>query len=299
MARRTRGYSERRPRGKKKSGDSRLAIWLLGGSGVVVVSILTAMLVIKPPIVNPLTGCPRGDAAPKAHTIILIDETDRLPQNELKFVQDLIITEYRWLPLGGRLTVRNIVADQDAGEDITICRVADSSSTGGLVDNDRTIRERFDRIAGARLQTLFRELAAAPIQKTSPIMETMAGMIDRSDFGANVPQRRLTVVSDFAQHSDLFSMYSSRGTRKLPNAVAEELTRDLSGVDVRLQYVRRRSLAGLQGAAHREFWKGYIDDQGAKSVAIDHGLLTGEASDRPTWIYTPPENARPTPRSGS
>ncbi|WGM39523.1 hypothetical protein [Caulobacter sp. NIBR1757] len=236
---------------------------------------------------------------PKAHTIVLIDETDRLPPNELKFVRDLVMTEYRWLPLGGRLTVRNIVADTDAGEDITICRIADSSSSGGLVDNDRTIRERFDKIAGSRLQALFEELAAAPVQETSPIMETIAGMVDRSDFGANVPQRRLTVVSDFAQHSDLFSMYSSRWSRALPNAVAEELGRDLTGVDVRLQYVRRRSLAALQGAEHRAFWKGYIDEQSAKSVAVDHGLLIGEALDRPTWIYTPPEGSRPTPRSGS
>lgn len=290
--RRKNAYGAQGLRGKKKSDDKRLAIWLLGGSGVIVASILVAMVVLKPADVNPLTGCPRGDGAPKAHTVILIDETDQLSRNELRFVKDLIMTEYRWLPLMGRLTVRNIVADSTTAQDITICRVAEGSSTGGLIDNDRAIRERFDAIAGARLEALFKDLANAPVQDASPIMETIAESVDRSDFGANVHQRRLVVLSDFAQHSDLFSMYSDRWRRTgaIPEAAADELERDLRGLDVRLQYVRRRSLANLQGADHRKFWETYIDDQEAKSVAVDHGLLIGEAPDRETWIYTPPEN---------
>lgn len=291
--RRPGAYVAGRARGRKKADDKRLAIWLLGGSGTIVAAIIVAMVMLKPPDINPLTGCPRGDGVPEAHTIILIDETDQLPRSELNFVRDLVMTEYRWLPLMGRLTVRNIVDDPDEGEDISICRIAEGSSTGGLIDNDRAIRQRFDRIAGRRLEALFTALASAPAQKASPIMETIAETGARSDFGANVPQRRLVVLSDFAQHSDLFSMYSRgwRPTKALPEAASDELLRDLSGIDVRLQYVRRRSLAQLQGAEHREFWKTYIDDQDAKSVVIDHGLLIGEAADRKTWLYTPPESA--------
>lgn len=286
MARRAGAYRDRRQRGKKKSNDKPLAFWLLGGSGVVIVSILAALIFVKPADINPLTGCPRGDAAPKAHTVILIDETDRLSRSELKFTSDLVMTEYRWLPLGGELTVRSILADPAEGEDITICRIADSSSTGGLIDNERAIRERFERIAGSRLDALFESLATAPIQTKSPIMETMTEVFDRSDFAPNVPLRRFVVISDFVQHSSLFSMYSGQWRRALPKSVSEELTRDLSGIDVRLQYVRRSSLARLQGAKHREFWRRYIEDQGAKSVAVDHGLLIGESPDRPTWLYS-------------
>jgi hypothetical protein len=299
--RRPGGYGARKGVGRKKADDKRLAIWMLGGCGVVVSSIIVAMIVLKPTDVNPLTGCPTGNTAPQAHTIILIDETDRLPPSELKFVKDLIMTEYRWLPLMGRLTIRNIVADPDGSEDITICRIAEGSSTGGLIDNDRAIRERFDKIVGGRLESLFDDLKKAPVQDASPIMETMAETIDRSDFGSNVRARRLVVLSDFAQHSDLFSMYSDRGRRakSLPESASEELDRDLAGIDVRLQYVRRRSLAGLQGGDHKRFWKAYVADQGAKSVEIDHGLLIGEAPDRETWVYTSPEKAEPPRRSGS
>ncbi|MES2835567.1 MAG: hypothetical protein V4707_12755 [Pseudomonadota bacterium] len=269
----------------KRNADRKKAYWRLGMAVAVVLAVGAIAVIVRPTPVNALTGCPKAQTAPDAHTVILIDETDRLARNELRFVRDLVMTEYMWLPIGGRLTVRNILSDPAEGDDITVCRIASNSSTGGLLDNERNIRKRFEKIAGARMAALFEGLAAAPEQDASPLMESIAVTLQRSDFDANTEARRLVVVSDFAQHSDLYSMYGRQGLPPLSDEAEEELHRDMAGVDVRLQYVRRRDLAGLQGKAHRGFWSDYFEPQEPKSFALGHGLLIGEATDRETYLY--------------
>jgi hypothetical protein len=264
------------------------AYWKIGLACTVLLAVVVIVVTLKPTPVNALTGCPKSQTAPEAHTVILIDATDRLPRNELRFLQDLVMTEYMWLPEGGRLTVRTLLAAASDGEDIVVCRVAESSRTGGLLDNERRIRKRFDKIAGGPLADLFTDLADAPEQEASPIMEAVAMVLERSDFLQNVPDRRLIVVSDFAQHSDSHSMYGGRGSMDPSREVAEELLRDMSGVDVRLQYVRRTNLRALQSRSHREFWETYVEEQEPNSIALGHGLLIGENPRRLTYQYASP-----------
>lgn len=283
-------------RGSKGRADVTKAYWKLGVAGGVVLAVLVIALIVKPTEVNALTGCPKSQTAPEAHTIILIDETDRLPPNELRFVKDLVITEYMWLPTYGRLTVRSLHSDPAEGEEIVICRVAESSTTAGLLDNERTIKKRFDAIAGERLSDLFRDLETAPQQEASPIMEAVGMIFERTDFLPNVEARRLVVVSDLAQHSEAFTMYGRGQSLKPPEDLAEEFFQNMSGVDVRLQYVRRPGLRGLQGRDHRDFWESYIGSQEPNSVAIGHGPLLGEASDRKTYLYSPPGGDAPARR---
>ncbi|WP_298747677.1 hypothetical protein [uncultured Brevundimonas sp.] len=269
----------------KKRADSKKARIIFGVSAAFMVLFGVVAVMARQPDTDPLTGCPTGDRAPEAHTVILIDETDQLSAADVRFGRDLIMTEYRWLPLGGRMTVRNILADPTEAEDISFCRMATESRTGGVLDNDKAIKSQFDRVAGRKLSELFANLAEAPVQTKSPIMESVASTMDRSDFGSNVDHRRLVIYSDMAQHSDLYSNYSSHGRRNSgPSEEAlEELSRDMSDVDVRLQYIRRRSLARIQGSGHKEFWKNYFTSMDA-NVAIGHDLLLGEPEDRETWV---------------
>lgn len=276
-----------RPRRRGDGAQLSKAYWKIGLALAVMAVVITAAMVFKPTPVNALTGCPKNQNAPGAHTVIIIDETDRLPANELAFVRDLVMTEYMWLPQGGRLTVKTLLADPDKGESIVVCRIAATSKTGGLLDNERLIRRRFDKIAGSRLAILFDELAVAPEQAASPIMEAVAMAFDRTDFLPNVPVRRLVVVSDFAQHSEEYSMYG-RGSLAVPDTLEDTFSRDMSGVDVRLQYIRRPDLRGLQREPHREFWTSYFGDQEPKSLNLGHGLLIGEDPHRQTYQYASP-----------
>jgi hypothetical protein len=254
---------------------------LIGGSVLIAVACGATVTAFGSPKIDEMTGCPIGARAPQAHTIILVDETDSLSNDELKYTRSLIRTEYFWLPIGGRLTVRSIVADPEQAGDIVVCRISDGSDVLGINTNPKRLERDFQRIAGAKLEQLYEMLAHASPQEASPILENVAQTMDRPDFGYSVESRRLVVISDFAQHSALASDYSPR--RRLDANSQAQLQRDMSDVAVRLHYIARRKLPAVQGSGHKAFWTRYFKDMGA-NVALGHDLLIGEDRDKETWI---------------
>ena len=225
------------------------------------------------------TGCPITHVAPVAHTIVLVDETDRLSRDDLAYTKSVIMNEYYWLPIGGRLTVRNIVPDPDRAEDIIICRMDDGSDDPGLLHTVKKLRQDFNRIVGARLDELLTALRVATPQKSSPILEYISAVFDRPNFGPNIRDRRLVIISDMLQHSALFSQYGRRSGKQLGADARSELERDMHGVNVRIHYIRRPNVARLQSQRHRDFWTAYLKGMGA-NVALGHTLAIGEDPSR-------------------
>lgn len=248
-----------------------------------------AIAIVKPPPIDETTGCPLGSRAPEAHTIVLLDETDRLSAGELAYAQSLIWTEYSWLPIGGRLTIRNIVADPGVGEEVSICRMRDSSNALGIAVHPEELQAQFESLAGAELNALMTGLARAEPQDASPILEYVEDAASRVDFGRDVAARRLVIHSDLAQHSDLATHYRG-GDLDLSEEALDAIWEDMSGVQVRLHYIERRSLSDLQGRRHQAFWTGLFEDMNAE-VHIGHELILGEEPDRPTVIYRPSASA--------
>lgn len=275
-------HARRRSRDKAASQD-RLGIVLLGACALVVALVGVGFAATyHPSDIDKATGCPAGNRAPVAHTIILVDETDQLSPDQLRDAKSLIQTEYMWLPIGGRLTVRSIVADPGAATDIAVvCRIDDGSHANIATQNAHQMKWAFERTVGSKLDALYASLANAPVQDASPIMESASATMDRPDFGPNVISRRLIILSDFAQHSGLVSQYGHG--LDLSHQARAQLRRDMDGVDVRLHYIPRPKLANLQGEAHEAFWTGYFRDMGAH-VALGTNLLIGEDPSKDTWI---------------
>lgn len=281
-ARSSRRHAGRRFRGEADSRN-RLGYALIAGSALVCAAL--GFAAARPTVqIDPVNGCPVGNRTPQAHTIILVDETDRLSPDDLHYLRSVIKTEYLWLPKHGRLTIRNIVADPEKAEDTVICRISDGSDIKGVLVNKRKVQQDFDRTAGARLKALSAELASAPQEPYSPILEFIGRVMERADFGANVKARRLVVVSDFAQHSPLVSHYE-RFRSDLPDYVEDQLHHDMSGVEVRLHYISRAKLR-MQGERHKAFWTGHLETMGAHAV-LGRSLVIGETPDKETWIDAP------------
>ncbi len=75
-----------------------------------------------------------------------------------------------------------------------------------------------------------------------------------------------------AQNSDLDSEYHGAGSGLTLSAHArDDLSRDMTGVVVRIHYVRRPTLEAIQTPEQRAFWTGWFRDQGA-SVKLGWGL---------------------------
>jgi len=278
----SRTYSQSRRRQQERSRDRRG--WLLIASSVVALVLLAGFGVAasRTTAISPETGCPKTHRMPTAHTIVLLDETDRLSPTEVRYAQTVIADEYHWLPVGGRLTVRNIVADPSISTDIVICRMDDGSKILGLMKNPRQVQKQFEKYAGSKLKKLLKEISDAPVQEYSPIVETVTDTLDQPDFGRSVEERRLILISDMAQHSTEFTQYGA----SLRAKDLEEFNRDIEGVSVRIHYISRRGLS-LQGARHKAFWKGYFTGMGAQDVHIGHDPLLGEdPTKREVWNET-------------
>jgi len=281
--RNARAYDSRRRTGQQKAHHDRWGYVLIGVSILTIGAFGAAVAAVSGPKLDPSTGCPPGQGAPPAHTLILVDETDSLTRQELGYARALIRTEYQWLPMGGRLTVRNIVADPNAAEEISVCRMSDGGDVLGIFKNPKKVKRDFQKTAGAKLDKLYADLAVAPPQDASPILEFLSQAMDRPDFGMGVPTRRLVVLSDFAQHSDLVSHYGPHPNLTLGEDVRDELWRDMNDVEARLHYIPRRKLAQLQGARHRAFWTSHLRRMHANAL-IGHDLLLGEDRTREITI---------------
>jgi hypothetical protein len=278
-----RSHRGRRAAGQHKHQQDRLGFLLMGIGGAIVLAFGGVAAFGASPQLDPTTGCPRERQAPPAHTIILVDETDSLTRDELRYARSLIQTEYLWLPIGGRMTIRNIIADPDAATDIVVCRMRAGDDVSGLTKNKRKVQRDFEQTAGAQLDKLYSDLAAAPPQSASPILEFISRTMERPDFGANIEQRRLIVLSDFAQYSGLASHYGVGRRFALDHDARSELERSMDGVAVRLQYISRPKLSDLQGPSHKTFWTRHLKRMGA-DVALGHTLLIGEDPTKETWI---------------
>lgn|GEM_PF-4547463 len=275
----------RRGLGRKeaKNHDRRKALIIAGSVGAAILVAGIAAVCFRPEPIDPETGCPATDRAPPAHTIILVDETDSFTPGELRYARDLIRTEYFWLPTGGKLTVRNIMAAPEDDHEVNICRMRDASSALGIMVNPEALQRTFERLAGAQLNELLDGLEHVEPQPASPILEAVGATVDRADFGRGIDDRRLVIHSDFAQHSDLVSHYSDGGY-DMDEEATDVLWRDMSGVHVRLHYIPRRSLSSIQGRRHQAFWTRWFEDMEVEDVELGHDLLIGEEPDRPIIV---------------
>jgi hypothetical protein len=230
-----------------------------------VIGLGAVAFVNRAPALDEGNGCVRGQLVPPAHTVVLVDQTDSLGQRQIDYVKTLILLEYERLNPGERLTVRPIDADPDSTErEFSRCRVRRGSDVLGIGANPEMIEADFRRVVGNPLNNYLNGLSNVPSADASPILETIASAVDSPDFGPNVGQRRLVVVSDMAQHSDQVSQYDEPGVLAVTPEARDLLTRDMRNIDVRVHYVKRPSLGRIQSQAHRDFWRDWLRSEGAQ-----------------------------------
>ena len=261
-----------RPSDLRRQAQTRRAVAILGASAAAIVGVGVLLAVNRSPPLDPDTGCIVGQAVPREHTVVLVDQTDPLTSHQIAYVKALILDEYQRLRPYGELTVRGVRADPDGGDSFSRCRLRRGGEVSGLASNPDMIEATFKRTVGDALNRYLDGLHDVPSAARSPIIEAVDSAVDAADFGPTAKARRLVIVSDMAQNSPEVSEYRGPGSGLDPDAAARsELTRDLHGVAVRIHYVRRPELAAIQTAAQRDFWRAWLTSQGA-NVKLGWGL---------------------------
>jgi hypothetical protein len=262
-----------RPSELRRRKDTRRAATILVVAVAAIVAVGIAVFMTRAPALDPDTGCIVGQTVPAEHTVVLIDQTDPLTSHQIAYVKALILAEYDRLRPYGELSIRGVRSDpDDAGQTFSRCRLRRGAEVLGVASNPEMIEAAFKRTVGDALNGYLNSLRNVPTAPHSPILEAVDSVVDGADFGATVKGRRLVIVSDMAQNSDLVSEYRGPGSGLDPDARAREtLTRDLHGVAVRIHYVKRPKIAQIQTDAQRDFWRRWFEGQGA-DVKLGWGL---------------------------
>ena len=247
-----------------------LGVALIIGTVAVLGAAGGAAALLRTPAYDAETLCLKDRAAP-AHTLVLVDATDRLDVRHQRRLQAVVQQEAAKLPRWGRLTVETLRPDAASAprELFSGCTPGDRTNANPLWENVKSLEDRkrihFDEPLVAALTSARGGRSA----DGSPIVEGLYTAASDPDFVAT-PIRKLVLVSDllqfapggfslYARGADWASYQTSPGALRTPPSLVD--------VDVRVVVLERRDKGDAQDAAQTKFWTPYFADAGAKSVA--------------------------------
>lgn len=264
----------RRRGAKRRRRKDLLGVALIFGTVVVLGAAGAAAALLRTPAFDPETLCLK-DRAPAAHTLVLVDATDRLDVRHQRRLQAVVLQEAAKLPRWGRLTVESL-RPEAANAPRTLfsgCTPGDRTNANPLWENVASLEERKRAQFDDPLAAALTGARGGRSAEGSPIVEGLYTAVSDSAFASTPGRRKLVLVSDLLQFAPgRFSLYAPGADwtayRASPGALRTPPS--LVDVDVRVVVLERADKGKAQDAAQSGFWTPYFADAGAKSVAWEH-----------------------------
>ena len=241
-----------------------LAVVVLGGLG-------GAALLLRAPPTDSETLC-RTDAPLAAHTIILVDATDRLEARHRRKLRAVLAQERARLSQYDRLTIMrlNVRRPQEPAILFSKCLPRPPERTNPLFENARLVRARWDEAFADALERALRGAASSGPARASPIIAGLRAVAADPDYDVSIPRRRLVLVSDLLEHDpDGFSLYVSGANYADWRAQTPSGPPDFSRIDLRIVPLDRPDHAARQAAALQRFWPAFFAAADVQNVSID------------------------------
>jgi hypothetical protein len=241
-----------------------VAMLALGGLG-------GAALMLRAPPTDGETLC-RTDAPLGAHTIVLVDSTDRLETRHRRKLRAVLAQERARLGQYDRLTIMriNVRRPQEPAILFSKCLPRPPEQTNPLFENARMTQATWDEEFAQALDSALRSASSGGPQRASPIVAAVRAVAADPEFGAEVPQRRLVLVSDLLEHNPQgFSLYVSEADYAAWRALSPNGAPDLARVDLRIVPIDRPDHAERQAYAMEQFWPAFFDAADVQSVSTD------------------------------
>jgi hypothetical protein len=253
------------------SGRNALGIVLIVLAMVVLGGLGSAALLLRPPPTDAETLC-RTDAPLGAHTIVLVDSTDRLESRHRRKLAAVLAQERARLAQYDRLTIMRISVRRPQEPTILFskCLPRPPEQTNPLFENARLTQQRWDEEFADALERALRSAGSGGPQRASPIVSGLRAVAADPEFGAEIPQRRLVLVSDLLEHNaDGFSLYVSGANYAAWRAESSTEPPDLARVDLRIVRIDRPEHEQRQADAMELFWPAFFDAADVQSVSTD------------------------------
>lgn len=261
---------ERTRRGPPRAQNA-LGVVLILFALAALAAFAAAAILLRAPPVDAATLC-RTDQPIAAHTIILVDVTDRLERRHKRRLEAVAAQERARLGQYDRLSVLRIDSrhPQEPRLLFSKCLPRPPEMANPFFENPRMAQEHWDADFADALAHAVRSAQSGGPANASPILASLRAVAADPDFAATIPHRRLVLVSDLLEHDpDGFSLYAEGASYAQWRARDINGPADLSDIDVRVTMLDRPDVAERQAAARSQFWPAYLDDSGAQSVAFD------------------------------
>jgi len=139
-----------------------------------------------------------------------------------------------------------------------------------LFRNPEQIEQRFNEKFDQPLEQILEDLVEPKEAPNSPVLEAMARLGQTDAFSDRAPARRIVIISDMLQNSDVFSIYGGGGEMpaNMPDAisVADTTMRrfgdSLNGVAIEIRLIPRARYVDMQRGPLKDYWNEVFDELG-------------------------------------
>jgi hypothetical protein len=217
---------------------------IIGICLVVFGALMTSALALKEEAYNPETLC-RDEVS--AHTIIVLDKTDSLSINQQRFIPTYINREKDNLRTFEKLSIFTLTENTYVNPDpiFSKCNPGTGENANKLYQNPQTIQSRFESFFSKPIKDNMNNLLSDNTGSKSPILEMIKELSLRDDFGDDVKQRTLIIISDMMHHTSGYSHY--KNTIKYEyfskKSYAYEVATSLNSVKIKIVYLLRDKLS--------------------------------------------------------
>ena len=261
----------RRRRSSTPRAQNALGVALIVGVAAALGALAFVGISLRPPPTDPETHC-RTDQPLAAHTIVLIDATDRLEARHRRKLEAVAAQERARLGQYDRLTLMrlNARAPQEPRILFSKCLPLPPERANPWTQNPRQAQQLWETEFADALDAALRSAQSGGPNRASPILAGLRAAAADPDFGAEIPRRRLVLVSDLLEHDpNGFTLYAPGADYPAWRRSGAAEPADLAQVDLRVVPIDRPDHTERQAEARDRFWEPYFDAAHARSVSID------------------------------
>lgn len=269
---------KRRPNGQGESSFIKALAVFIGLAVISAIGSMFYMNLSKVKInIDPETLCQIGHL-PTDIIAILIDATEGLPD---RAARQASIKIEQILSASPENSLINLYAIKSGNEShiepiAHICKPSNGEDVSNLTGNKNYSARQYEERFLRPLRLQINSLINANSSNTSPLIESMqSAVIESFDANANTGKKRLIIVSDMIQHTNLYSFYKKKPSYKNYNEISTQTGKGLlrlDGITVEALVVARSFSKGTREDVVR-FWSLLLKDNGAANGSTMEPLL--------------------------
>ncbi len=200
-----------------------------------VLALTATVWLMRPADLDAATLCPTNRPL-AGHTVVIVDRTDRWTTAMGAALTQLVENAQRDTDRYEKFSIVSLDANQSVHPLFSICNPGTPTFWSDLYRGRRyTTRDFEQRFVGAA-ERVIEDVREPSEASSSPIVEYVHRWLGSDDFNATVPHRRLILVSDMRQNSDLYSIYSG-AEDQLGDVVARQFGPSAEGVAFDVYFV--------------------------------------------------------------